>query len=113
MTTYAEIQEQIKQLQEQAEQIRKDEIQSVISDINSKIALYNIKQQELKFPDSLKPEVEEGSKQPKDKLPPKYRNEETGEEWSGRGPKPKWIKDAENEGKDIKVFLINKLEGSE
>ena len=28
MPTYAEIQEQIKQLQEQAEQIRKDEIQS-------------------------------------------------------------------------------------
>ena len=75
--------------------------------------MYNIKQQELKFPVSLEPEVEEGSKQTRDKLPPKYRNEETGEEWSGRGPKPKWIKDAIDEGKDIKVFLINKLEGSE
>jgi DNA-binding protein H-NS len=109
MPTYAEIQEQIKQLQAQAEQLRKDEIQAVISDINEKIALYNIKQHELKFPDSLKQEVKAGSKQPKNKLPPKYRNEETGEEWSGRGPKPKWLKKAEDEGKDINDFIIHSL----
>jgi hypothetical protein len=43
MSTYAEIQDKIKQLQVQAEQVRKDEIQSAISEINAKIALYNIK----------------------------------------------------------------------
>lgn len=114
MSTYADIQDKIKELQVQAEQVRKDEIQSVISEINAKIALYNIKQQELKFPDSLKSKVKSDSKQPKDKLPPKYRNEETGDEWSGRGTKPGWIKKAENEGKDYKkLFTIHNLEGSE
>lgn len=43
MSTYADIQDKIKELQVQAEQVRKDEIQSVISEINAKIALYNIK----------------------------------------------------------------------
>jgi DNA-binding protein H-NS len=58
--------------------------------------------------------VKSDSKQPKDKLPPKYRNEETGDEWSGRGTKPGWIKKAENEGKDYKkLFTIHNLEGSE
>jgi len=113
MPTYAEIQEQIKQLQAQAEQLRKDEIKAVISDINAKIALYNIKQHELKFPDSLKHEVEVGSIPPKAKLPPKYRNEETGEEWSGRGMQPKWLKNAIDEGKDINEFIIHSLEISE
>jgi DNA-binding protein H-NS len=110
MPTYAEIQDQIKQLQEQAEQLRVIEIKTVISDLNSKIALYNIKQHELTFPDSHKLEVKADSKQPKNKLPSKYKDEETGAEWSGRGPKPKWIKNAEDDGKDINDFLIHNLE---
>ena len=113
MPTYAEIQDQIKQLEEQAKQIRKEEIKAVISDINAKIALYNIKQHELKFPGSLKHEAKADSKQPKNKLPPKYRNEETGEEWSGRGPMPKWIKREIGKGKHINDFINHNLEGSE
>jgi len=114
MPTYTEIQDQIKQLQAQAEQIRKDEIKVVINDINEKIAFYNIKREELKFTVSLKAKGKEDSKQPKVKLPPKYKNEETGDEWTGRGPKPKWIKEAEKAGQDYKkIFAIKNLEVSE
>lgn len=37
----------------------------------------------------------------------KYRNPVTGEEWSGRGLKPKWIIDFIAEGKDIQDYLTD------
>lgn len=37
----------------------------------------------------------------------KYRDIETGNEWSGRGLKPKWIKDIESSGKDIADYLTD------
>lgn len=40
-------------------------------------------------------------------VPPKYRNPETGATWSGRGKPPRWISDAEGEGKSRDSFLIN------
>ena len=118
MSTYAEIQEEIKQLQEKAEEQRKLEIETVISDINEKIALFNIKPQDLLFPDSSNQEVKAGSKQAKNKLPPKYRNKITGQEWSGKGRKPQWVKILEEKIKETKendieeVFKTPNLEGS-
>jgi DNA-binding protein H-NS len=100
MSTYAEIQEEIKQLQERAEEQRKLEIETVISDINEKIALFNIKPKDLLFPDSSNQEVKLGSKQAKNKLPPKYRHRITGKEWCGIGRVPNWYKDATNEEKE-------------
>ncbi|NYT26181.1 H-NS histone family protein [Alcaligenaceae bacterium] len=40
-------------------------------------------------------------------VPPKYRNVETGATWSGRGKPPRWITEAEAEGKSRDSFLIN------
>jgi len=40
-------------------------------------------------------------------VPPKYRNPETGATWSGRGKPPRWISDAESEGKSRDSFLID------
>jgi len=40
-------------------------------------------------------------------VPPKYKNPETGATWSGRGKPPRWISDAESEGKNRDSFLIN------
>lgn len=40
-------------------------------------------------------------------VPPKYRNPETGATWSGRGKPPRWVSDAESEGKSRDSFLIN------
>lgn len=39
-------------------------------------------------------------------VPPKYRNPETDATWSGRGKPPRWITDAEAEGKSRDSFLI-------
>jgi len=40
------------------------------------------------------------------KVPAKYRNPATGETWSGRGLKPKWLAQALAEGKSLEEFLI-------
>lgn len=39
-------------------------------------------------------------------IPPKYRNPNTGETWSGRGKAPRWIVQAESTGTSRESFLI-------
>jgi DNA-binding protein H-NS len=107
MATYLELQAEIKELQALAEKIRQDELHTAISDIKSKISLYGITAKDLGFSDSKKHEVKVESKEPKKKLPAKFKNNETGDEWSGRGNKPKWLKDAIDSGKAIDDFLIS------
>lgn len=40
------------------------------------------------------------------KLPPKYMDPATGNKWSGRGLKPRWITDLESKGKSIEEFRV-------
>lgn len=40
------------------------------------------------------------------KVPPKYRNKATGDTWSGRGLKPRWLADAIAAGKKLSDFAI-------
>lgn len=40
------------------------------------------------------------------KVAPKYRNAATGETWTGRGLKPKWIQSALASGKKLEDFAI-------
>jgi len=42
------------------------------------------------------------------KLPPRYKNPETGVTWGGRGRPPKWIVEAEAQGRSRDEFLIEK-----
>ena len=108
MQTYLELIDQIKDLNEKAEEQRKKEFNSVIADINEKIALYRIKEDDLKFPEINDIEQPSSENKTKTKLPPKYRNTETGEEWTGRGQPPKWITKADKYGINRDDFLINK-----
>jgi DNA-binding protein H-NS len=40
------------------------------------------------------------------KVPPKYRNPDTGETWTGRGLQPKWLKAALAQGKTLGDFAL-------
>ena len=40
------------------------------------------------------------------KVPPKYRNPATGDTWSGRGLKPKWLTAALNAGRSLSDFAL-------
>ena len=46
------------------------------------------------------------------KLTPKYRNPETGDTWTGRGLKPKWLEQALAEGRALAEFLIDAPQAS-
>ncbi|WP_133703894.1 H-NS family nucleoid-associated regulatory protein [Roseateles toxinivorans] len=40
------------------------------------------------------------------KVAAKYRNKATGEAWSGRGLRPKWLKAAIDGGANLEDFLV-------
>ncbi len=47
-----------------------------------------------------------GDSKPTGKVPPKYRHAATGDTWSGRGLKPKWLTAAMATGKKLEDFAI-------
>lgn len=85
MSTYKQIQDQIKQLQQQAEELRKKELGNAISQVKSIMAEFGISISDLGMGTKKK------STRTRAPLAPKYRNPSTGETWSGRGKAPKWI----------------------
>ena len=101
MTTYKELQRQIEKLQKEAEQARKTELSNAIAEIHAKMKEYGISPEDLGFGGSagLKRKAAKGVRRP---VAPKYRNNATGETWSGRGKPPKWMA-----GRDKAQFLIH------
>lgn len=102
MTSYKELQDQIARLQAEAEQVRKNEIANVITDIRSKMAEFGITLKDLGSESKGKGR----RKGTASTSPAKFRNPDTGETWTGKGRRPKWIVEAENQGKSANAFLI-------
>jgi DNA-binding protein H-NS len=98
MPTYRELVDQIESLKKQAEQLRKAEMAQAISEIRQKMAEHGITLADLRG--AL------GKGAGRRAVRPKYRNEKTGETWSGRGKPPKWLVAAERSGKSRASFLI-------
>lgn len=99
MTTYKELQSQIEQLQKEAELARKTELANAIAEIHAKMQEYSISPEDLGFGNGVK---RRPMKTARRTVPPKYRNNATGETWSGRGKPPKWLA-----GRDKSQFLIH------
>lgn len=99
MTTYKELQNQIEKLQKEAEQARKTELANAIADIHAKMKEYGISPEDLGFGAAGK--RNKAAKAVRRPVAPKYRNNATGETWSGRGKPPKWMA-----GRDKAQFLI-------
>ena len=97
MSKLDELLEQEKQLKEQIEQARKEERGAAIEQIKALVEKYQIQSSSIFGRKRTKraetTEAGEEPSKPKTKLPPKYRDPETGKTWSGRGAKPAWIKD--------------------
>lgn len=49
---------------------------------------------------------ENAGKKSKTSAPPKYKNSESGKTWSGRGMKPRWVKEYLDNGGSIDDLLI-------
>ncbi|MDB5824586.1 MAG: histone [Herminiimonas sp.] len=96
MTTYIELQAQIKALQQKAEQLRKDEMPATIAAIIGKMQEHGITIADLRGAGRVKAVRKMGTP-----VAPKYRDPTTNKTWSGRGKEPKWLV-----GRDRKKFLI-------
>ena len=100
MSTYAELQKQIAALQAQAHEARKTEIAGVVADIRAKMTEYNLTVEDLGL-GARRAGSRAGST-----VAPKYRDPATGQTWSGRGKRPKWLAAEVAAGKSLEQFLI-------
>ena len=108
MSEYQEIQAQIAELQRKAAQIRATERAAAIENIRTLLATFEISASELALdarvlerPRATKTVVQAQTK----KLPAKYRDG-AGNEWSGRGLQPRWLKAAIANGATAESFII-------
>jgi DNA-binding protein H-NS len=94
MATYAELQAQIVQLQREAETQRTTEINGAKDKIRAIMSEYGLKPEDLGMNKTRAAKV-------RAPVPTKYRDDTTGQTWTGRGRAPKWL-----EGKDKTQYLI-------
>ncbi len=103
MATYLELKAQAEALMQQAEEARKKEIAEVVADIKTKMQEYGITASDLGIAVSAK----RASKKvgPSSPSVVRYRSP-NGEEWSGMGRQPAWMKKAIDEGKNKEDFAV-------
>jgi len=104
MQTYDQLQAQIEELQKQANEIKGQEKSKTIADMKIGITKYSITAAELGFTTKQATGGKPSTK--KATSTAKYQKQETGETWSGRGPKPKWLADELEAGKTKEDFLV-------
>jgi DNA-binding protein H-NS len=100
MATYLELKAQAEKLMAEAEALRSKELEDTIADIKNKMQAYGITAQDLGLTGAT------GKRSTSPKQPnktPKYRGP-NGQAYSGRGPRPKWLKEALASGKKIEDF---------
>lgn len=106
MSEYQEIQSQIAELQRRAESIRATERTAALANIKALMMTFDISASEL----SRVPVGKELPRKVKvhsrvQKVAPKYRDG-SGNEWTGRGLQPRWLKAAVANGKTLESLLI-------
>ena len=100
MPSYTELQREIARLMQQAEAARKAEVAAVIADIRAQMHAHGITVADLDRSPGRSSRVKGGT------VAAKYRNQATGETWTGRGKMPRWLQAQVNSGKRKEDFLI-------
>lgn len=114
-SSYVQLTREIEALKKKAEQARKQEAASLIDLIKSGIATYGLTAQDLglgvaadskRGPVRKSKSVKAGSGKPAQPAAstPRYQDQ-AGNSWSGRGPKPGWVKAALAAGLDMSDLL--------
>jgi DNA-binding protein H-NS len=100
--SYKQIIDEIESLKKQAEEIRQAEVQAVIARMREAIDFYGLSAADLGF--SSTSQVSRSRSDSSERVP-KYRDAH-GNVWSGRGPRPKWLREAIAAGKKKEDFAI-------
>lgn len=112
MTTFADLLAQKAELAAKTQELEKlidaahkEERKSVIAKIKALMAENGLSVQDLGGT-SVGGGRKAASDKPRTPVAPKYRHPKTGQEWSGRGLTPKWLKAEIDSGKTLDSFLI-------
>lgn len=100
--TYSQIQKKIETLQRQADKLRDQEIHGVIDRIKTAIAHYGLTAAQLGFGGGALSGRKTTSGSNRDA---KFGDGQ-GNWWSGRGPRPHWLRDALNAGRLLEEFAL-------
>jgi DNA-binding protein H-NS len=99
MASLADLLAQKAALEQQIAETQREERQKAITQIKTLMEEYGLSAADL----SAKPTKKSGSGV---KVAAKYRNQATGESWSGRGLQPRWLKTALGSGKKLADFAV-------
>jgi DNA-binding protein H-NS len=109
--TYAQIQKQIETLQREADKVKRKEVEDVIARIKEAVRIYGLTAGDLGLGGS--PSRKRGSsskraspqRSAKARSAAKYRDP-AGNTWGGRGPRPRWLREALASGKSLQEFAV-------
>lgn len=102
MATLKELEQQQADLAKRIAEMRAAARQEVLSQIKSLMAEHGLSTADL----SASPSRKSGGPTVGSKVAPKYRDPQTGATWTGRGLKPKWLKQSLEQGKTLEEFAI-------
>jgi len=104
--TYLQIQKQIEKLQRQAETLRAGEIKGVVDRIKVAIARHGLTAEQLGLAGAGKAMRRAGGEaRPVATSMDKF-SDGKGNVWSGRGPRPGWLRDALGAGRSLEEFRV-------
>ncbi len=109
--TYAEVIQQIESLKGEAERLKRDEIEGVIARIKEAITVYGLTPGDLGFGSRAAAGRKSAAAAPrkgraaKGSRGAKFRDA-AGNVWGGRGPRPRWLREALASGKSLQDFAV-------
>lgn len=115
--TYEQLKKQIEALSQQAEAVRRKEVAGVVARIREAIEAYELTAADLGFGSERatpgrKPAAKKRGaagtgrrRASASASQPRYRDE-SGNVWGGRGPRPKWLREAISSGRKLEEFAV-------
>ena len=114
--TYEQLKKQIEALSQQAEAVRRKEVAGVVARIKEAIEAYELTAEDLGFGQARgaanggrtaarKRTATGGRRRSNVASQPRYRDE-SGNVWGGRGPRPKWLREAISAGRKLEEFAV-------
>jgi len=102
--TYIQVQREIEKLNAEAEKLRQAEIAEVVAKIREAIGAYGLTMDHLGFVKQRRTRGQAVAKKP-DKSTPRVKcRDGNGNTWSGRGPRPAWLREALAAGRTLEEF---------
>lgn len=92
----SDLKAQLADIQKKIEKKESEEKAQIIKDIRAKMTEYGI----------VISDLEAKAKKPKGEYIAKYRKDDN--EWSGKGKRPRWFKEAVANGDDMNQYLVNR-----